>query len=368
MIYTLNTRDFLLYPVMRRALGLTDQDVRDEILRGFQDCQERLLEKGIFYERLKGALIPSQDRGKSEICLVADSAQIDSDSYGYTVFRRLLPLLDRESTYSILYGDYLDLLAGVKDAQRYLWDALREVLTPCHGSRFQHSGQYFLIYFNRLSQAQRQRITEGLADVPWFTGYADLTHRSRFKTYLAAILTHGCVKYRDQVIVPRSEGCPDEEDVSEAGYPFEESGFSLHSLREESFGPFLSYKIESEVPDQEDAGFSLNALFPKFDSPRKLRLPADRRKWDLYLSDPVRGKGKLLRTIGYGPEDWEQFYRELYGQICANYIYNLDWNRYGDLLFNVCLDLPTVHGGRRKTTVALKYLPQAGEMAVITVT
>ena len=43
-------------------------------------------------------------------------------------------------------------------------------------------------------------------------------------------------------------------------------------------------------------------------------------------------------------------------------------NEYGVMIFDVCVELPTINGHMRKTTVALKYLPDSGEMQVITIT
>lgn len=47
---------------------------------------------------------------------------------------------------------------------------------------------------------------------------------------------------------------------------------------------------------------------------------------------------------------------------------NLRQNEYGDLLFNVCIELQTEDKHIRKTTVALKYIPENGEMYIITIT
>ncbi len=43
-------------------------------------------------------------------------------------------------------------------------------------------------------------------------------------------------------------------------------------------------------------------------------------------------------------------------------------NEYGDLKFNVCVELPTAHGNLRRTTVALKYFPEREQISVITIT
>ena len=73
-------------------------------------------------------------------------------------------------------------------------------------------------------------------------------------------------------------------------------------------------------------------------------------------------------TLGYKIEDKEKFVKEVYRKICSNYLYNLVRNEYGDMIFDVCVELPTINGHMRKTTVALKYVPDSGEMQVITIT
>lgn len=42
------------------------------------------------------------------------------------------------------------------------------------------------------------------------------------------------------------------------GLPFASNGFLLSSINDDSYGAFLSYKIESEVPDKDDVSFSFN--------------------------------------------------------------------------------------------------------------
>ena len=370
MIYTFNAKDNVMYPVIKSIFQLSDKAVYKTIQDEFSVLQKRLLCKKVSYEKLKGALVPNQDADMFEICLVIDSIQIADYNYGGTVFNALLPLLDKNSTYSILCGDYID-NSGTMDTsfQYYLKAALDEVLNRCNGSRYQHSSQYFLIYFNRLTGNQREIIVEGLLKYPWFTGFADVTHESLFKSYISFILVHAFIKQGKQIIASHSSDYSDEENINMIGYPFEENGFSFVSISEESFMPFLSYKIESILPDEDDVSFSLNALFPKFDSVKKLKFVISDKKWYEYLTSAEEDKkGILLRTIGYGPDDRDAFIRDIYKKICASYIYNLRQNDYGDLLFNVCVDLPTVNGNFRKTLIALKYYPNSGEISIVTVT
>lgn len=369
MIYTINARDYLLYPIMKRGLALADADVYQTISDEFAVLQKRLTQKGVSYNKLKGALIPNQDKDKFETCLVIDSSKINHEDYRYYIFDTLLPLLDTDSTYSVLYGDYADVLQDVKDSQSRLHSALSEVLHRCNPSHYQYSTQYFLIYFNRLTGSQRWRIVEDLLPFPWFTGFADMTRGSLFKTYLSYTLSQVLVKCGQQILAPHPCDCPDEENQDESDLPFEKHGFQFISINEDSFGSFLSYKIESIAPDVEDVSFSFNALFPKFDSISRLRLAVEDKKWYNYLTDPDdKKKGNLLQAIGYGPDDRNAFICDIYRKICASYIYNLRKNDYGDLLFNVCVDLPTIHGNYRKTTIALKYHPNDGVISIVTIT
>lgn len=64
----------------------------------------------------------------------------------------------------------------------------------------------------------------------------------------------------------------DDENINVRGLPFEANGFKIISINEDSYGAFLSYKLESQIPDKEDVGFSFNALFPRFDSFEKIEL------------------------------------------------------------------------------------------------
>lgn len=369
MIYTFDAKGFLLYPVMKSAFGLSDVDVYKAIQDGFEVLQKQLKSKKISYDLLKGALIPNQDKDKFETCFVFDSAQIDSADYGYYVLEKFLPLLDKESTYSILCGDYIDFLSEYRnDSQQLLHSAMSGVLARCHKSKYMHSSQYYLLYINRLTGGQRLRIVEGLYPYSWFTGFADVTHSSRFKSYISNILMPVCIKNKNRIIVPYPSDYADEENVNMRGFPFEANGFTLSSINDDSYGAFLSYKIESEVPDTDDISFSFNALFPKFDSFEKIGLRISDDKWNKYLIDKKKGKGLIIESLGFTPSDKEHFIKEVFKLICANYIYNLRANEYGDLLFNTCVELPTINRHLRKTTIALKYHPDTGIIDVVTVT
>ena len=217
---------------------------------------------------------------------------------------------------------------------------------------------------------QRWKLIDGLYQFPWFTGFVDVSHNSSFKTYIAYILTHSFIKHRSNIISAHPVDYPDTSNINMRGYPFEENGYRFISINEESYYPFLGYKIETDVPDENDVGFSFNALFPKFDSFEKLKLKVDDKKWEEYLISED-GKGKIVSSLGYGFEDKEKFIRDVFKKICFSYIYKLERKSYGDqwvLKFCVCIEMSTNKGHSRKTTVVLRYMPDTGEMHIITIT
>ena len=369
MIYTFDTKGFVLYPVMKTYFEMSDNEVYNSIQEGFEILLKQLVMKKISYNALKGALTPNQDKDKYETCFVIDTLQIDCLDYGNYVFNKLIPLLDKESTYSILCGDYVDFLYKYKsESQKILRSELEGILRRYNKSDYKNSTQYFLIYINRLTEKQRSRIIEGLNQYQWFSGYVDVTYNSRFKTYISNILLHVCIKTKNNIIMSHPCDYPDEENVNMRGFPFAENGFKIISINEDSYGAFLSYKIESIVPDKEDISFSFNALFPKFDSFEKVELYVSDDKWDKYLTNKEKGKGHIVELLGYSLHDKKRFAQEIFKQVCANYIYKLRENEYGDLLFNVCVELPTVNGHIRKTTIALKYYPITGVIEIVTIT
>ena len=373
-IYTINTASYLLYPVTKNFLNLTDMDSYQIINNEHLKLIQRLSMKNIKYDSLKRALIPNQDKDNKEICFVFDTLKINSDTYGFDIFNKLIPLLDKnESTYSILAGDYVDILKDVSNSQIILKDILEETITKFHSSIYQYSGQYFFVYVNNIAKKHIQMIIQGFKNFDGFYGYTDINLHSRFKTYLSEILSHVCIKNKKNIIASHPSDYEDHNNINMLGYPFEKNGFKFVSINEDSFGPFLSYKIESILPNKDDVGFSFNALFPKFDSIEKLKVTIDDNRWyNHLLSDNSKhGKLKILETLDIDIDNISknEFAEMIFNQICGEYIYNLRKNEYeNNYLFNVCIELLTKKKRRRKTTVALIYKPDCGEIEIETIT
>lgn len=367
LIYTFDNRDFVAYSVMKDCFNMSDEDVFDTIADELELLKRRLEMKKIRYTDLKGALIPNQEKNMYEICFVFDRLQMPSGGYGRYVFEHIIPLMDVNGVCSILHGDYLDRSDGRNGFQKQLRNALEENLHCYHDSVYQSSEQYYLVYFNRLTKGQRDKIAEGLKEFPWFTGYIDVTYNSIFKTYIASVLSNIGIKYKRKIIASHPFDCKDEDNVNMLGYPFEQFGYEYISINDMSFNSFLCYKIEKSFSDRKDVGFSFNALFPRFDSMDKIHLEIEDEKWDKYLTNKEK-KGELLERLGFKNVDKKRFTKLVYEKICSNYLYNLRKNEHGACLFNVCAELETIHGNLRRTTIALKYLPELGVVQVNTIT
>lgn len=188
MIYTINTSNYLLYPVIKSYWSLTDMDVYKMINNEHSKLLQRLSIKHIEYNNLKRALIPNQEKDKKEGCFIFDSLQINFDIYGSEIFNKLIPVLDRESTYSILAGDYIDILQNVANSQSILKDTLEEMVIKYNSSIYQHSNQYFLIYINSMTEKQIQSIIEVLKEFHWFYGYADVNLQQPYFYYKKYLL------------------------------------------------------------------------------------------------------------------------------------------------------------------------------------
>src|SRR5579872_5033018 len=104
-IFTIDARDNIYLEAAKDVLKLNENTIYDEINGLFRDLIITLSSKKIKYQDLKTALTPSNSR--NEIAFVFDTLQIESSWYGLPVFKAFFPLLDKQSTNSVLVGDYI---------------------------------------------------------------------------------------------------------------------------------------------------------------------------------------------------------------------------------------------------------------------
>ena len=364
MIYSINTEDYALYPTYKSFFAMSDEMVYNMINDDFNDLKELLRKKGIDYLKLKSALIPNQDKENNEVCLVFDTCFIDDCYYGMEIFSKLIPLFNKESTFSVLSGDYIDILYK-NNSEDILHQMFEKSITIIKDSTYKYHNHFYLVYINNCCKTQFRAILDGLNDYRAFVGYAVINNSSPFKMYLSAIIKSTFIKAKKAIIMPHESDRSDEANCNILNYPFEINDFNVISINEEKYYIFLGYKIETSNPDTDDICFSINALLPQFTSLEKMEFIIYEEKWN-YINQSENGKGNIMNSIKELSK--EEFTELVYQQIRSNYIYRLDRNDYGALMFNVFIELPTRNGHIRKTTIALKYDPQYNKLFLTTIT
>ena len=361
MIYTLNARGFVMLQVMKQTFDLDDLHVYNEINNIHLLLCELLNKKGIKYEGLKSALIPPHG-DKFDIAFVFDSSKIADSWYGYTVFDSLIPALNKESTYSILVGDII----ADSINQLVIKKLLFENMIQCNDSLFQHSTQYYVVYINNLTLGQIANINEILKDKSFYIGYIDMTFNSILKTIIAHCLAPHAIKHKNIILLQDETHIGEDEygdDINVSGYTYEENGFIVKSINSECYGLFLSYKIESIINDNDDIRFSFNAIHPSHDYIFDFPLSIQEAKVT-YLKE---NKTEILRKVGLIDYSSDELEKKTKKRIEESYLYNLEYlEEYNVPKFNVTLELNTIHGGKRKVIVALKYVIDSNELQLIT--
>ncbi len=365
-VYSLNSYDFI--HLVKDYFGLNDEKVYEMIFSQLAYCNNLLNSKGINYQDLKKALIPTKSSNDREIAFWFDSNKISSGMYGYEVFSRLIPLLDKKSTFSGLMGDYIDILKKDK-SQSFLKQMLIQNINECNKSDWLGSSQYYVIYVSNITKNRLVDIVNELKKYEYFYGYTDLYSGSVLKDYLSAILVNGFIKSKNRIIMPN----PDEEisNLNIYGYPFEENDYSVYSINADCFNMFLSYKIETKYVDKNDLSFSLNAIYPKFENVNSLAVEIPIDKWNYISRDAMagkKGKGGIISSLDEELRNRSSFTQCVNQNLYRNYFYNLRRNKYGILLFNTCIPLKMVDGSYRKTLIALKFFPKQNRLVLETIT
>lgn len=359
-LHTLDARDNVMLEVIQQYFKLTPERMFCEIQGLRQAAEDALTRKGISYDALKTALVP--DRQRREIALVFDSRSIESSWYGYDVFVRLIPLLDKKSNHSILAGDYADRPGQLEE----LFSAFEEAVMLRRGVEFRHPTQFYIVYINNLTDTMVAHLDEGLKDYDAYVGIADMTYTSRFKIYLSTMLVNLCIKHGRFILQGHEPDRDSTEDVNTCGYPFEENGFVCRSINADVMGVVLSYKIERPVfPGFEsDTHFALNAVSTT---------PLPLNDFDIHVEEAKleylkREKAGSMSRAGLASVDSAQLAARIREKVQDSYIYNLSFSAEHDVIkFNVILELPKGKTSERtRLLAALEYQPDRKLLRLIT--
>jgi len=279
-------------------------------LRGILDA------KGVAYADLKRALVPSID--KTERAFVFDWTKFEVAGYGREVMHRLLPILDRRSTQSVLCGDWT--------ARDHFADVLEA--STAHGRNHpilrRNSGggdTFYFVYLNNLPKTMASDIDQAFTGYPPYLGSVDLTFQSLLKAFLSTMLVRAFVKHRTIVIQSHEDDRDPREDVNLLGFDFAASGYyQVRSIPIWLYGLFLSYKIDRPVASDGDTDtrFSLNALGQTPLPMSDLDVILEQRKV-AYLQREKAGSMKRAALEGLSAQ---QIGRQIREKLSGNYFYN----------------------------------------------
>jgi len=359
-ILTLNSRSHLMLEIVRDHLKLTTAGVRAEIGRMHDSTIRVLAAKGIKYDTLRSALVPSAD--KHEAGLVFDPAAVESSWYVFPIIGEVLPLLEPRASQSILCGD----LIGRDQAS--VIEMIMESMVVTRPLSYPRERPLFCVYLNNLSDQALQRINQRLAVFPAYLGYIPATFSSRAKTYLSMTLVNTFLKHGKKVIMgdPDAAERPDEENVNTLCYPFKESGYEVRSLQSDLFGVFLSFKIERPVylGFEADSEMAINAISEKVHPITDFDVELVKQKHAYLLREKL---GKLQKAQ-IENLDSHQLASLIKSKVASNYIYNMVYSPEHEVRkFNIMLEVDREDGGYpTRLTAALEYLPKERRLRVIT--
>jgi hypothetical protein len=269
---------------------------------------------------------------------------------------RLLPLLDKRSTQSVLCGDWAadDRFVDVLEAS-----TTKGADDPVLRSNVRGSNTLYFVYLNNLTNQMVSRIDQAFAGYPPYAGSIDLTFQSLVKAFLSTMLVRIFVKHHSIIIQGHENDRDPDENVNLLAYDFAANGYEIRSVPLWLYGMFLSYKIERPVgPDEDSDGrFSLNALSRTPLPMSELRVILEEGK----LAYLQREKSRSLRRAVFENMTAEQIAEQIRGKLSANYFYSLARALDGETLkFDVIVE------NASKAVCALEYRPEDRTLRVIT--
>ncbi|MBN1987882.1 MAG: hypothetical protein JW783_00610 [Bacteroidales bacterium] len=359
-IFTLNARDNIYLELSYK--DSSPEEIYKEVNSVFDIFIESLESINIDYRKLKNGLIPSKQR--NEIALIFDIPQSGLSVYDYNILSKIFPLLEKQSTHSILIGDY----TGGHSLKHMLHSLFFEHIIQINPTIYQYHNQYFLVYINNLSKSMVQNLVDRLKKYKYFTGYFDLTYSSRIKTYLSTILIPKFIKHKTTLILPDPYETLiiDEIEADELTCDYEELGFKCKFVHSAYYNIFLSYKIERKVLKnlEKDRTFSLNTLTSSVIDISECDIEIEPSKLD-YLHEK---KTNNIERAGFLNSTTNELAEIIKEKLEQNYIYNLSFlENFNTMKFNIIIEVPRFGPHKlMKLLLALEYKPEQRTLRLIT--
>lgn len=291
--------------------------------------------------------------------LIFDTSKIEDSFYGYYIFEKIIPLFNKNSSHSVLCGDYI----GENYIQTELISNFIREINLQKKFKYIHSSQFFIVYINNLSSQMFKHFILKLKEFDSYIGHFDLTNQSVIKSYLSNILINSFIKYKETIVMAHEADRENSENINITGFPFEENNYQVKSIQDLYFDLFLSYKIEREVyiGFETDLDFSLNSISPIISNFEEIEIADEKIQ---YLKRIKTGKMKKINLINSSKEELIEIIKS---KIKSNYIYNMTELKLHDVLkFDIIVELKNSFKEIVKVTIGFEYLPKHSKLRLIT--
>lgn len=351
MIFTLNTRDNILWDIIRNHLKVSPKEFNTEINFHFQYFLNYMNSKQIEYNQLKSALIPNRDKDKYELLLCFDTnLNPNITFYEELILEIIFSLLNKNTVHSIHTGDFI----CERKYQEKAYELLSKNLIYIKNSTWIYSSQYYFVYLNNVTKSEYNRLLEGLEEEKMYVGFCNFTYNNDFKDLLAYILGSKCIKKGDKIIFPSIT-------LEESFYSFKDKGYLEYPIEEKLYFSFLDYKIESSLIYAIDVSNSINAICPFYIDLSNVSINVKSEKLEYLKLE----KANIMKRSGMEEFSENDLIKLLKEKIRQNYIFNLEFDRWGNIKFNILFEIICM---KKKTKIlaAFKYNPKKNEVDLIT--
>ena len=353
-VHTIEARDNVMLEVVRKSFDLSPDQVFTEIQWLLRETTAALASRGITYDSLRPALVPSQKR--HEVALCFDTAGIDDSWYGCRVYEQVIPLFARKTYHSVMTGDLLAKSVG----QTVLRSEFETALVRANPFDYRHSNQFFCVYLNNLTPHMIDTFHEGLCQYRPYVGYVDCTYDCFMKRWLSMCLPPHFIKAGTTIIQQHEDDLDSDANQNTVGYPFEDFGYEVKSVPSMMYGTLLSYKIERPVVRgfEADTEFSLNSVSSAPSQLDGFEVEVEASKLDYLVSNKL---GSLTRAglSGVTPRQLGELIR---AKLQSSYVYNLRRiHQHDTVVFNMIVEV-----NRCRLMAALHYRPESRTVRLVT--
>lgn len=364
LINCVNNYTYVGLSATAEYFDLKPEAIGNIIHGSYRQLVANLRDSNIDYGQLGNALVPNSQR--HEAAFIFDSTQAASRNlYGYSYAAEWIPILKAHgpSKAAVRAGDILKLRDDI------VWNVFeKRLIGPPDFARLPQN-LYYVVYMTNLSSGQLGNMHAALTKrSEGYLGYVDCSTWNTLK--LGLYLPQVALRVGDAIIT----SADDEGTANLPGYPFEESGFRVVGVDDETYQLLLYHRIDNGIPEwaADDSSIALTALTGRRRPVATTLVTIDERRVEYLRKNHGTSLDQALLD-GLTKDDLAIAIKE---KFATGLIYNLRFRagaRNGvpapeldALMYSVQVEFPTATGKVRRYQVGLKYQAETHTSEVVT--